>query len=237
MYGRSQEKYGEKSGNRANTQRNEVVVMNRLKYLLLGALISAVVCTCAVVPTLSWLSSKSEEVVNTFEGEQVAISIDEGKVDKDGKKTDDPERVSQNSYKFVAGSVLDKDPTPVVVKGSVDSYVFVCVENENDDIFSLNIDSENWLEIGSQDGKTLYAYKQSVDASASEEDIRLKPVFTKVTVSEEVTADRIKEASGKQFIKIQAFAIQTYAIETETAVDQAAEQFGISGELNYVDIV
>lgn len=212
--------------------------MKKLKYVLFGALISAVVTTCVVVPTLSWLSSKSEEVVNTFEGGEVTVKIDESPVDEDGKKKDG-DRVTENSYHFVAGSLLDKDPTPTIFKGSVESYVFICVENQNSDIFSLNIDESSWLKVIEQNGKTLYAYSTKVDASESEQDIILAPLFTQVKVSEELTSERLNElknVSAKQFIKAQAFAIQAEAIGKNTAIDQAVSQFGLSGEVSYVEI-
>ncbi len=212
--------------------------MKKLKYVLLGALISAVISTCVVVPTLSWLSSRSEEVVNTFEGEEIEIRMDEAPVDGNGRRTDG-DRVTENNYTFVAGSVLDKDPTPTVLKGSAASYIFVYLENENPDIFAVNIDASKWLKVAETDGSALYAYYTRVDASESAADIVLDPLFTQVTVSEELTSETLaalKATSEKQFIKTQCFAIQSEAIEKNSAIDQAAEQFGFTGTLTYVDI-
>jgi len=213
--------------------------MKKLKYVLLGALISAVVATSVVVPTIAWLSSKSEEVVNTFEGGEITVRIDEAPVDEHGKEKEG-ERVTANNYKFVAGSVLDKDPTPSIKKGSIESYVFVCVENENSDVFSININDTAWLKVAETGGKTLYAYSTKVDASKAEQDVVLSPIFTKVTVSEDLTSEQLnqmKQTSPKQFIKSQAFAIQSEAIEKNTAIDKAVEQFAMTGTVTYVDIV
>lgn len=212
--------------------------MKKLKYVLIGALISAVISTCVVVPTLSWLSSKSDEVVNTFEGGEIKIKMDESPVDENGKKTDG-NRVTENSYKFAAGSELDKDPTPTVLKGSISSYIFVYLENKDSDIFTLNVDTEKWLKVAEKDGKILYAYNTKVDASAAAEDVVLDPLFTKVKVSEDLTSEKLAElkaVSEKQFIKTQTYAIQTEAIGKNSAIDQAAAQFSFDGTLNYVDI-
>lgn len=216
----------------------EVIELKKLKYVFLGALISAVVSACVVVPTFSWLSSQSDEVVNTFEGGEIKILMNESPVDGNGKKTNG-DKVTENSYKFVAGSELDKDPTPTILKGSISSYVFVCLENQNSDVFTLNIDATKWLKVSEKDGKTLYAYSRKVDASASDEDVVLDPLFTKVKVSEDLTSERLAElkaVSSKQFIKTQTFAIQTEAIGKDAAIRQAAAQFGFDGTLNYVDI-
>ncbi len=164
--------------------------------------------------------------------------MDESPVDEDGKQTDG-DRVTENSYKFVAGSELDKDPTPTVLKGSISCYVFVCLENKNADVFILNIDSAKWLKVSEKDGKTLYAYSKIVDASESHEDVVLEPLFTKVKVSDDLTSEKLaelKEVSSKQFIKTRTFAIQSEAIGKDVAVSQAAAQFGFDGTLNDVDI-
>lgn len=212
--------------------------MKKLKYVLAGALISAVISTCVVVPTLSWLSSKSNEVVNTFEGGEIRVKMDESPVDANGKKTTGS-RVTENKYQFAAGSEFDKDPTPTVLKGSINSYIFVYLENPDSDVFILNVDTDHWLEIAEEDGKSFYAYNTTVDVSGADADVVLEPLFTEVKVSEELTSETLaalKATSEKQFIKTQCFAIQSEAIEKNSAIDQAAEQFGFTGAPTYVDI-
>ncbi len=212
--------------------------MKKLKYIFAGALVSIVLSTCMVIPTFSWLSSKSDEVVNTFEGNEIKVRMDESPVDKNGKKIPGL-RVTKNSYKFTAGSELDKDPTPAVLKGSMPAYVFVYLENKHSDIFALNVDTENWLEVAENDGQTLYVYKTKVNASEASEDMVLEPLFTKVKVSEELTSEdleELKKTSEKQFIKTQTYAIQAEEMGKDSAIDQAAAQFGFEGDITYVDI-
>lgn len=213
--------------------------MKKLKYVLLGALISAVVSTSVVIPTLSWLSSLSDEVVNSFEGGEVKIKMDESPVDNKGKKTTG-NRVKENNYKFVAGSELDKDPTPTVLKGSIPSYIFVSLENVNSDVFSTNVDESKWLKVCEKDGKTLYAYNKIVDASEAAGDVVLDPLFTQVKVSEALTSEKVAELKAsdpKQFIKTQTFAIQSEVIDKNVAIRQAVDQFGLTGAtVTYVNI-
>lgn len=212
--------------------------MKKLKYVLLGALISAVVSTCVVIPTLSWLSSRSQEVTNTFEGGTIAITLDEAKVDENGHKDPTQPRVTGNSYHFVAGSEVDKDPTPSVKAGSIPAYVFAVIDNEYPEVFTYTVHSD-WKEVGKSGSKTLYAFKNTVDASDANDDISLTPLFTKVKISEDLTSEQLqamKATADTQLIKVQSYAIQSQAIEKNTAIDKAAEQFGITGSLNYVEI-
>ena len=103
--------------------------MRKSQKLMLTSLLLAVIMVITVMPTLSWLSSTSEPVVNTFAGGMISIKLDEAKVDINGKAIAGAERVKENRYKYVAGAVLDKDPTPTVLKGSEECYVFLLVEN------------------------------------------------------------------------------------------------------------
>ena len=191
-------------------------------------------------PTLSWLFTTSEEVVNSFEGGDIAVALDEAKVNEKGVALPNEDRVTENEYKFVAGSELDKDPTPRVIKGSVNAYIFICVSNAHADVFSLNIDTENWLKVASKDDKTLYVYKEKVDAENADEDITLAPIFTKVKVSEDLTLDELKalkQEAQKQFIKAQVYAIQADVIEKNVAIDNAVERFVDGAEnVEYADV-
>ena len=206
---------------------------------MIGALSSAVLATCIVAPTLAWLSSKSEEVVNTFDGGEIRVKMDEAKVDGDGKKLSDEPRVTENTYKFVAGSELDKDPTPTVLKGSISAYVFVNLKNDNPDVFSVDIQNK-WAKVAEKDGQSLYVYKTKVDASDADKDVTLDPLFTKVTVATTLTSEQLaamKEVNDKQFIKTQTYAVQSQVITNNAAIDQAAAEFGYADtDVTYVTV-
>ncbi len=214
--------------------------MKKFRRLTAVSLILLLAVALLASPTLSWLFTTSEEVVNSFEGGDIAVALDEAKVNEKGVALPNEDRVTENEYKFVAGSELDKDPTPRVIKGSVNAYIFICVSNAHADVFSLNIDTENWLKVASKDDKTLYVYKEKVDAENADEDITLAPIFTKVKVSEDLTLDELKalkQEAQKQFIKAQVYAIQADVIEKNVAIDNAVERFVDGAEnVEYADV-
>lgn len=198
--------------------------MKKSKKFLTAFMALVMIAACIAAPTYSWLSSRSEQVVNTFAGGAITVTVDEAQVDTDGKKIDGGERVVANSYKYAAGSVLDKDPTPTVLKGSVECYVFLCVENELDDLFSMNINTADWTKVSEENGKAIYIYKETVDAENADEDITLTPIFTQVTVSKELTQDDVARL-GEKNVNVTAYAIQTEALTQEEAINEACGQF------------
>lgn len=195
------------------------------KAMITGGML-AVIAVCTVAPTLSWLSDKTDPVVNTFAGGAISIKLDEALVDTDGKALtgDDAQRVTNNSYKYVPGSVLDKDPTPTVLKGSEECYVFMCVENNLNDKFSINYDTNSWQQVAKADNKTVYIYSETINAEHSEADVMLNPIFTQVTVSTELTSSDIK-ALGEKTLTATAYAIQAKSIDKDTAINLAVSQF------------
>lgn len=197
--------------------------MKKSKKFLALVLSLAVIAVTSVSPTFSWLSAQSERVVNTFAGGAIAIVVDEAKVGPDGSVVEGG-RVTENRYKYVAGAVLDKDPTPTILKGSDSCYVFLYLENELTDKFSLNIDNDSWKAVAQDGGNTLYVYSTKVDASQAENDVVLNPIFTKVTVSDSLTAEDINNL-GERTLCVTAYAVQTEALSSEAAIDLAVAQF------------
>lgn len=198
--------------------------MKKSKKFLVSFLAVIVIAASLAAPTYSWLSSKSEKVVNTFAGGAIAVTVDEAQVDTNGKKIEGGERVIANSYKYAAGSVLDKDPTPTVLKGSVPCYVFLCVDNELNNLFSMNINTVDWSAVAEEGSKTIYIYNETVDAEKSDEDVVLNPIFTQVTVSKELTQDDVAEL-GEKKLNVTAYAIQNEALSQQEAITEACGQF------------
>lgn len=192
------------------------------KLMALGALL-IILIVAAVAPTFSWLSAESEKVVNTFAGGAISILLDESPVGIDGKKTEGNRTIS-NSYKYKAGAVLDKDPTVTVLKGSEECYVFLCVENELGDKFTMNYDTSSWLKVAEEGEKTVYAYKQKVNALDSDKDKVLEPIFTTVTVSENLTSEDILQL-GERTLSVTAYAVQTDPLTSSEAIDIAVANF------------
>ena len=182
----------------------------------------AVIAVFAVSPTLAWLSVTSKPVVNYFSGGAIAIILDEAPVDEDGKATGG-DRVQENHYKYMAGAVLDKDPTVTVLANSEDCYVYVCVDNElPGTLFSIDINTAAWTLIYTSGSMTVYRYAVSV--SSSTVDQALTPIFTTVTVSDNLTSEDIVNL-GTKTLTVKAFAIQTASLPVGDADDLAEDYF------------
>lgn len=210
--------------------------MKRSRKFLVLLISVALVAAITITPTLSWLSDTSERVVNTFAGGAISIVLDEAPVDAYGNAIEG-DRVTSNSYKYVAGATLDKDPTPTVLAGSESCYVFIFVENElGDDLFTLNIDTQSWLQVAQSDGNTLYIYSSSVDASQSSQDMVLNPIFTQVQVSQDLTQQDVEEL-GEKTICTTAYAVQTASLTSAQAIDLAVAEFLPEGTaVDYVEV-
>lgn len=107
---------------------------------LLMSLCAVLLVAASVLGTMAYLTD-SKDVKNTFTVGNVAITLDEAKVDDNGNAIDkqgkrvtnlaDAERVPGNAYKLLPGHTYTKDPTVTVLKPSVDSYVRMKVTFNN----------------------------------------------------------------------------------------------------------
>jgi len=211
--------------------------MKKSRKIMLSCLVLAVIATFTVSPTFSWLSASSDVVVNTFAGGGISITIDESPTDENGEKTDG-DRVTENAYKYTAGSVLDKDPTVTVLADSEECYVYLCVKNQlPEEYFTIDYNIAYWEEIATYEADndtvwTVYRYKSVVAQSG--EDQALEPIFTTVTVSSELTQEQI-EALGTKTATVQAYAVQTASVEQEDADTMALAFFGLPVESTIED--
>lgn len=99
---------------------------------LLMSLCAVLLVAASVLGTMAYLTD-SKDVKNTFTVGNVAITLDEAKVDDNGNAIDkqgkrvtnlaDAERVPGNAYKLLPGHTYTKDPTVTVLAPSVESYV------------------------------------------------------------------------------------------------------------------
>ena len=101
----------------------------RSKALLL-TLCAVVLVVATVFGTMAYLTS-TDTVTNTFTVGQVAITLDEAKVDTNGAAVTPAERVKANTYKLMPGHTYTKDPTVTVKTGSEESYVRMKVTFNN----------------------------------------------------------------------------------------------------------
>ena len=114
---------------------------------LLMSLCAVLLVAASVLGTMAYLTD-SKDVKNTFTVGNVAINLDEAKVDENGTQVVDKDgnpvaRVTENEYKLLPGHTYVKDPTVTVLKPSVESYVRMKVTfNNADKIIALCTDPE-----------------------------------------------------------------------------------------------
>ena len=166
--------------------------------VLLGAI--------GVGSTFAYLTSQTDEVVNTFTVGNVKITLDETDVDD---STPDAERDVKNQYlDMIPGETYVKDPVVHVAPGSVESYVYVKIEglDANQGILSLEGTAlgKEWIKADDTeklDG--IYVYAETVDTLKEEKTVDLKPLFEAVTL-----ADNFVSGGTIANIKIEACAVQ-----------------------------
>ena len=198
------------------------------------ALFSAMLLVCVTVgATVAYLTS-TDKVVNTFTVGNVAITLDEAKVDTNGAAVTPAERVKANSYKLLPGHTYAKDPTVTVKSGSESCYVKMTVTFSHaaalDAIFAPNganmtsifngYDNTNWISKGNTEDTTAntrtyeFWYKEAVAAPTA--DVPLDALFDSITVPGTITNDQLKTIKDMT-ITVNAYAIQADGFETADA--------------------
>ena len=207
---------------------------------LLLSLCAVLLIAASVLGTMAYLTS-TDEVKNTFTVGQVKITLDEAKVDENGKALtgEKAERVKANSYKLMPGHTYTKDPTVTVKKVSESSYVRMLVTvtfdktltdeklaTKLDNIFT-GYNAANWIrnakDTKTESGKTIitYEYRYKETVSAATEDNKLPALFTGIQVPGDWTNDDLAALGGIQ-INIVAQAIQADGFAN---ADEAWKQF------------
>lgn len=205
--------------------------MKKTRKILLMAACAVLLVCISVGATVAYLTS-TDSVTNTFTVGQVAITLDEAKVNADGKPVNmdgevvndlsDAERVQQNSYKLMPGHEYTKDPTVTVLKGSEESYVRMLVtvtfkKALTDAQLSMNLDdiftgySTKWVRAGKEinTAKTVitYEYHYNTTVSADETDNKLEALFTGIKIPDNWENDDLAAIGGFE-IEIVAQAVQ-----------------------------
>ena len=107
--------------------------MKKTRKILLMAACAVLLVCISVGATVAYLTA-TDTVTNTFTVGQVAITLDEAKVDMYGDAVTSAARTDENTYKLIPGHKYTKDPTVHFAAGSEASYLFVKVENDIADI-------------------------------------------------------------------------------------------------------
>jgi hypothetical protein len=109
------------------------------------------ICSFVIGTSVAWLTSKTEDLVNTFTYGDINIKLDETDTN------DGDENINTNEYKMLPGNEITKDPKVTVIANSEDSYLFVkLTKSENFDNFMAFEIAEGWtlLEETTGDEKT-----------------------------------------------------------------------------------
>lgn len=196
-------------------------------------MMAVLLVAASVMGTLAYLTS-TDTVKNTFTVGKVAITLDEAKVDENGKVIEGVARVKTNHYKLLPGHTYNKDPMVTVLAGSEPSYIKMTVTfskaNELDAIFAptggANLtsifngyDAANWIAKGNTKDAAAntrtyeFWYKETVGAPTA--DVALDALFDSITVPGEITQAQLET------IKDMIITVNAYAIQADGSTDAA----------------
>ena len=198
--------------------------MKTAKKAMLMTLCAIILVVATVFSTMAYLTS-TDEVVNTFTVGNVAIKLDEAKVNPDGSRVEGADRVKENSYKLLPGHTYNKDPMVTLLAGSETSYVKMTVTCSKasalDAIFAPTgadltsifngYDSDNWIYKDNTKDATAntrtyeFWYKEAVGAPTA--DVALDALFDSITVPGTITKEQLATIEGLT-ITVNAYAIQ-----------------------------
>jgi predicted ribosomally synthesized peptide with SipW-like signal peptide len=166
----------------------------------------------SIAGTIAYMTSKTELVKNTFTSGNVAITLDETKVDLYGNPLVDDngdltgEKTMENQYKLIPGHTYTKDPTIHVAAGSEDCYLFVKVVNGletilDDTTIAAQMAAKGWSLVDGQ--ANVYKYDSKVAANAN------VVVFDNFTIKDNaVVSSYVTEQNADAVITVQAYAVQ-----------------------------
>lgn len=197
--------------------------MKKARKSLLLALCAVALVVTSVMGTMAYLTSTTETVTNTFTVGQVTITLDEAKVDDDGKIIDVNDRGIKNNYTLAPGGKYDKDPIVHVNEKSENSWIFVevvnglaAVEAASVDGGYQNIDAQiqanGWKPLENVDG----VYYMEYTKGAADRELE---VFQEVNIATDAnTKTEWANLETNGAITITAYAVQ----KADTIANQAA---------------
>lgn len=196
--------------------------MKKAKKAILLVLCAALLVGASVAGTLAYMTSTAK-VTNTFTIGNVNITLDETKVDLDGKPVADENPVTSNSYKLVPGATYTKDPTVHVAANSEDSWIFVKVENGISDFEAATADgytniagqitAKGWMALEGVNG----VYYKEYTSKATQEDLAVFETFR--------IADTANSTDGWNTVNTKSIVVTAYAIQKQ-GLDTAAAAWG-----------
>lgn len=164
------------------------------KSVLLVIAVVFIVCAVAISGTAAWLAIRVS-VTNTFTVGDISISLTE---------------TTGSEYKLIPGAKIAKNPTVSVKADSVDAWLFVKIEKENnlDEYVSYAL-ADGWTELS--DG-VYYRESFSVAEDVTYNILKDNAVFIKDSVTEGMLAS-IKSSGKLPSMSFKAYAIQISSYE------------------------
>lgn len=192
------------------------------KSKLLVAIISVLsLCSFLVGTSVAWLTSKTEDLVNTFTYGDINIKLEETDTE------DGDDNVNTNEYKMLPGNEITKDPKVTVIANSEESYLFVkLTKSENFDNFMTYEVAEGWTLL---EGTTDVYYREVGVSDKDQEFTVLKD--NKVKVKEDVTKAMLNELDKDGANNYPTLTITAYAVQRDSkieAIDTPAEAWAIA---------
>ena len=190
---------------------------------LLMSLCAVLLVAASVLGTMAYLTD-SKDVKNTFTVGNVAIKLDEAKVDENGTQVVDKDgnpvaRVTENEYKLLPGYTITKDPKATVLAGSEECWLFVKIEKSaNFDQYLTYTPATGWKLVTGTDN--VYARKvTTADFGTAFSVLQNDQVTVKGTVTEGMMTSLT--TASYPTLTITAYATQLHKSATEdfTAVD------------------
>ena len=201
-------------------------MLNKIKSKLVIIVISILsVCSFLVGTSVAWLTSKTDEVINTFTYGDRNIKIEE----TDTQDNDNNEFT--NSYKMLPGNKITKDPKITVLKDSEDSYLFIEIkESENFKNFMKYELVEGWTLVSGTEN----VYVREVTKKDSDQEFYVLKDNT-VTVLESVTKQMLNDLDKNGQTNYPTLSFTAYAVQRDSkieAIDTAVEAWSIVSSNN-----
>lgn len=197
-------------------------MLNKIKSKLVIIVISILsICSFIVGTSVAWLTSKTDEVINTFTYGDINIKIEE----TDTKDNDNNEFT--NEYKMLPGNKITKDPKVTVLAGSEDSYLFIEItESENFKDFMTYELVEGWTLLEG----TKNVYVREVTKSDKDQEFYVLKDNT-VIVKESVTKAMLNDLDKNGQTNYPTLSFIAYAVQRDSkiaAIDTAKEAWSIA---------
>ncbi|MBQ8533720.1 MAG: hypothetical protein IJ462_02705 [Clostridia bacterium] len=167
--------------------------------------------------TLAYLTSQ-DTVTNTFTVGDIEITLDEADVDEYGVAVSPAARVDNNEYLLIPNKTYLKDPTIHVDADSEDSWIFVKIENNIDDVLvatgedsiAAQLTANGWVAV--TDETNVYAYSTKYEKGQAKKDF---VVFDGITVDANADLSLVDEAADQ--IVVTGYAVQAEGFATAQA--------------------